>query len=114
LQHTHVEICDVGEQDFILGDAAHVENWDAMLLRNIDREQRKWDRVMDMTSLYRRVPDLGGSLCDILPVGAYVVCEHASFIFFKYTIMYTFILAPQHDQNIGTDNQRTTTQWQRW
>jgi hypothetical protein len=33
-------------------------------------------------SVFRRVPDLGGSLCDISPVGAYV-CEHASFTFFS-------------------------------
>jgi hypothetical protein len=36
---------------------------------------------------------VGGSLCDILLVGTYM-CEHASFSFFQYPIMYTFMLAP--------------------
>jgi hypothetical protein len=33
--------------------------------------------------MYRRVPGLGGSFCDILLVGAYV-CEHASLFFQVY------------------------------
>jgi hypothetical protein len=40
---------------------------------------------------YWRVPDLGGSFCDISFVGTYYVHEHASFILFYYPIMNSFM-----------------------
>jgi hypothetical protein len=61
------------------------------------------------TDASRRVPDLGGSFCDIWLVGAYVR-EQASLISYQYTIMYSFmLLTPHTTKNIGADNTKQQT-----